>query len=774
MSFRRIMTWVLVLVMLFSVSGAVAEIETIINEDGSRIEIYSEDGVIREKSYIDSEGFYYQSEFYYPDGTIRGSTKSHIDADGKYVQERFDAGGSLTEISKNYTDGEGKNVYEVYDSSSSLNWVNKSYTDSENKDVSEHYNGDSVLESINISYTDADGKRVIERYDSDSVFESMNIWYTNAEGKDVWERYNSDKELEDLTISYEAEGTRVTENYDSNRVMMEYIIRTSEADGSSRSNTYSPEGVLLSYGTYKELDDGTTIDQTFNPADQLIQETVWDKDGGYYSKSYYDDGTLKSQVLDNKDGYIFSEYRENGVIVSEYTYQPDGSYSSKEFDDAGKVISESSGKATVNYVYRDDALYQTVTQITSDSGDTQTTIRKDVAGNVISETQSTYGEGGEQLTMTIKDGSGKIISEDWREPDTGEWAGWALDHNGVKTAYSTEGDIYIEEKTAPDGTVTTIRNKMDMTSSIRPFESYETYVNGKLVSTSQYGERDPETLLPTSMETRDLDGNVIETTQWEEQPDGSTIRTTKNAQGTVIEERRYNEDELYTGGFLMTANGMEKYSYNDYNDKVVEVYDKAGALVEVLVINRDGVVVSKEVKKVAVLPPQPVYTWFPNNTVSTMGLSFREVKPELTKKWYHFTPIDLSRDGEQVIPLVASNAFIVGRVYVNVKGDEVIVTYMARGQGSAGTFRVHSEFLTFFPDLASVTEVEPEKLGEGFKFGEPISIEQDLNGDTNVLLFVRNVATYRDYYTGDMRHGRYWPNLKQHKEYREALQGMMD
>ena len=295
-------------------------------------------------------------------------------------------------------------------------------------------------------------------------------------------------------------------------------------------------------------------------------------------------------------------------------------------------------------------------------------------------------------------------------------------------------------------------------------------MNGELVSITTYDADNPD-----NSETRDLNGHVIATIISEKRDDGGISVIKKNADGMVIEEYNYDENKPYPIGFKMTADGgKEQYSLNEFGDRVVEIYNAAGQLKEVLTVNEDGIVIAREIKKAAVLPPQPAYTWFPNNTVSTMGLSFREVKPELTDKWYHVAPIDLSRDGEQVIPLVASNAFIVGRVYVNVKGDEVTVTYMARGQGSAGTFRVHSEFLTFFPDLASVTEVEPEKLGEGFKFGEPISIEKDLKGDTRVLLFVRNVVTYRDYYTGDLRHARYWPNLKQHKDYREMLQGLMD
>ncbi|NLJ64575.1 MAG: hypothetical protein GX337_04200 [Christensenellaceae bacterium] len=90
------------------------------------------------------------------------------------------------------------------------------------------------------------------------------------------------------------------------------------------------------------------------------------------------------------------------------------------------------------------------------------------------------------------------------------------------------------------------------------------------------------------------------------------------------------------------------------------------------------------------------------------------------------------------------------------------------------TARIESEYLNLLPDLASLTTVNPDELGEGFAFGEPISIENDLAGDTKVLLFVRNVVTFRDHYTYQKPLARYWPNSSNYAEYYAYLKSIMD
>lgn len=167
--------------------------------------------------------------------------------------------------------------------------------------------------------------------------------------------------------------------------------------------------------------------------------------------------------------------------------------------------------------------------------------------------------------------------------------------------------------------------------------------------------------------------------------------------------------------------------------------------------------------------------WYANNTACCFGPAFRDIKPSLTEKWYTFTPIDLSIQGTQEFDYVASNVYVIGKVYVSVHGDEVTVNYHNYYEDAGGNTQTLSEFLHFFHDLASVREVEPENMGvPQFYFGRKISIENDLDGDTNVLLFIRNRVTYRDYVTNSKKLTRFWPNLPERKALREEMIRLMN
>ena len=167
--------------------------------------------------------------------------------------------------------------------------------------------------------------------------------------------------------------------------------------------------------------------------------------------------------------------------------------------------------------------------------------------------------------------------------------------------------------------------------------------------------------------------------------------------------------------------------------------------------------------------------WFPNNTACSAGLFFREVRPALTDKWYNFTPVDLTVQGRQEIDYVASNMYIIGKVYVDVDEDSVTVTYYNYYASKKGATETKEEFFTFFHDLASVSKVEPQDLkDQAFAFGVPVSIEKDLDGDTNVLLFVRNKVTYCNYPTATNKLNRYWPNSAERREIKKELTALMN
>ncbi|NLD03063.1 MAG: RHS repeat protein [Clostridiales bacterium] len=173
---------------------------------------------------------------------------------------------------------------------------------------------------------------------------------------------------------------------------------------------------------------------------------------------------------------------------------------------------------------------------------------------------------------------------------------------------------------------------------------------------------------------------------------------------------------------------------------------------------------------------RPRGSWYPNNTVCTFGIHLRDIKPELTSKWYTVTPIDLSRDGTQSFEMIGGNMWIIGQVNVTVEGDNVTVSYDIIKDG-VGRTTVKSEYFNIFADLNAITEDALEgdsKDGKGYIYGEPISIEKDLGGDTNVLLYVRNVATFNTRVYGERYLVRMWENLPERRERRADMEKLMD
>ena len=180
-------------------------------------------------------------------------------------------------------------------------------------------------------------------------------------------------------------------------------------------------------------------------------------------------------------------------------------------------------------------------------------------------------------------------------------------------------------------------------------------------------------------------------------------------------------------------------------------------------------------------PEEPIidYQWYAHNNICVGGLEFRQEKPEVTNKWYNFAPIDLSVQGEQVFELVASNMYVIGSVVVTVDGDDVTVEWKLNKQGTTdANFQNESEFLTFFHNIDEVTSVEPKDIETSFEFGEPISIANDLGGDTNVLLYIRNVATYCTnlsyQYQQPIFHFNFDRNIPFRVAYQEEMRALME
>ncbi|MGI6634230.1 MAG: hypothetical protein ACOX7B_03540 [Christensenellales bacterium] len=134
----------------------------------------------------------------------------------------------------------------------------------------------------------------------------------------------------------------------------------------------------------------------------------------------------------------------------------------------------------------------------------------------------------------------------------------------------------------------------------------------------------------------------------------------------------------------------------------------------------------------------PKATVYPNNTMCIMGPRLRDLAPESTDKWYMVTPVDISQEGEQTFPLVASNIYRVGTATVAVKEGQLTVTYK-----TLKGVTVHSEYLAIYPDLeAAIAQNAADLGGVSLKPGKPISIADTLGGDTSVLLLMCNRVTY--------------------------------
>ena len=130
-------------------------------------------------------------------------------------------------------------------------------------------------------------------------------------------------------------------------------------------------------------------------------------------------------------------------------------------------------------------------------------------------------------------------------------------------------------------------------------------------------------------------------------------------------------------------------------------------------------------------------------TVSSIGPRFRDVRDDLDV-WNMFTAIDLSVEGEQTFELVAGNMHVIGEVTVLVEDGYVTVTYKLYNEPK---ITMETEFMTFLATLNDVTTTDPEQL-TGFAFGEPISIADQLGGDTKVLLYINNSCYYTDNISG--------------------------
>ena len=131
--------------------------------------------------------------------------------------------------------------------------------------------------------------------------------------------------------------------------------------------------------------------------------------------------------------------------------------------------------------------------------------------------------------------------------------------------------------------------------------------------------------------------------------------------------------------------------------------------------------------------------WYRNNTMGMIGLYLKELNPELTDKWYMVVPIDLREWGTYRYPCAASNLYYMGAVDVTISTKNVKVDYVLPN----GNIYPQRNCMCWFTSLDEITPEFLETLDSPYRFGEPVSRQEQLKGHDIVLLFVCNHINYR-------------------------------
>ncbi len=131
---------------------------------------------------------------------------------------------------------------------------------------------------------------------------------------------------------------------------------------------------------------------------------------------------------------------------------------------------------------------------------------------------------------------------------------------------------------------------------------------------------------------------------------------------------------------------------------------------------------------------------FYGNTVCAIGPRLRDVNlsPYNSDNWYMFTPFDASRDGRQTFTLIGSNRYDVGTATIVVRDGTVTFDYNVYPNVD-----IKLEFFTILNQMSDLHEYEPEALSSlSMVPGRAYSIEDDFNGDTNLVLYFCSRADY--------------------------------
>lgn len=131
------------------------------------------------------------------------------------------------------------------------------------------------------------------------------------------------------------------------------------------------------------------------------------------------------------------------------------------------------------------------------------------------------------------------------------------------------------------------------------------------------------------------------------------------------------------------------------------------------------------------------------NTACIDGLRFRDSVPGLTDKWYSYAVIDLEKEGTTEYPLVASNSYRIGAVFVRINQGELTVHY----QFSISKYNLREEFLTCFPSLKTIRTLDTKKLSN-YAFDRPMRLSDVPQENGKTILFMRLLLNYDSFDKG--------------------------
>lgn len=732
---KRMMGLFLALLLFLIQASALAEPEIIINPDGTRTTVYRDNsGVIVSKYYHDADMQLYRTENFDHTGELSNYATITFTADGARQMDNYEADGTLTGRTLFFQDAQGAYVTESYDGQEQLYGGFKSYMQ-DGKEITEYYDADYAVREIKRSYRNADGQIVEEMLSPQGELMHYEVMTMDAQSSafDI-KKYGGDDRLQ-TWLRTEGDVDSTWNYFPSGELEMEVISDRSEYRTSLKR--YNEGGLLVEESI--AVIDGPLLMMRTHDEQGLVREFAGTADGrALYSLDRNPQGEMM------KHEYFYNDQRQNvrevisrdgaPIITSELTYYENGRFHSQ-----------------TNY---------------------------DKFGRFMNAFEDVYDEQGHRVEQRGLDEDGQltgVTTYDLKtitgDPQTAQMIHyWNKREDGVIHSYSREEDVSVFEY--PDGFVEREENIRDEQGRL---SQVLLYGNGVQIGVTTYTYPAGQTWSFVAV-TRDMQGRLVKTRTSTENPDlsGTFNSSTVDAQGNVLAETVYEGTRFASSLETNRMGTLRRVTDPVTQELTTEYHDAQGNLRWLVVRDRDGAIIREESYDAPPPPPEVQrYVWYPDNTASTMGIALRDLQPGLTQKWYNVTPMDLSQDGVQSIPLIGGSVYIIGQVDVEVAGDQVTVSYTMKGSGS-DTARPQSEFFTFFGSLSDITAVEPEDIGAGFPFGQPLSIEKDLNGDTSVLLFVRNVVTFRDFYTHDRPLTRYYPNHPRYVEYRQHLESIMD